>query len=246
MTTTPIITLEQVSRTFHDGRTVRAVHDVSLQIHAGEFFACVGLSGSGKSTLLRMMSGLDVPSTGQVRWGEGITMRDMGFVFQQFAILPWLTVYQNVEIGLIARGVPARERHTRVAAELETLGLASLAHAMPRALSGGQRQRIGIARALVTEPKILFMDEPFSELDSVTAEQLRTELVRLWQERAFTVVMVTHILSEAVELADRIGVLHANPGSLARVISNPLSRPRTMRSSDAFALEDEVRTHLLT
>jgi NitT/TauT family transport system ATP-binding protein len=238
------ITLSGVGRTFHEGRMVTAVHDITLEIHKGEFFVFVGLSGSGKSTLLRIMSGLDRPTSGTVRLGQGMQSSDIGFVFQQFALLPWLTVYQNIELGLVSRGMPAHERHKRVMAELETMDLSKFAQSHPRELSGGQRQRVGIARALVTEPKILFMDEPFSELDSLTAESLRAELLRLWQTRVFTVIMVTHILPDAVELADRIAVLKSGPGRIAHIFSNTMPRPREMRSAEAFAAEDILRKYL--
>src|SRR6185436_10054666 len=224
------LTLDNVGRTFRDDRPLTALKGISLQIVHGEFFIFVGLSGSGKSTLLRIMSGLDTPTTGTVTLGADIGPMDMGFVFQQFALLPWLTVQENVELGLVARGVPKAQRRQRAAAELESLGLSELARSMPRQLSGGQRQRVGLARALVTDPKILFMDEPFSELDSLTAEQLRQEVLRLWTARKFTIVMVTHLLPEAIELADRIAVLKADPGRMAHITENPLPRPRDLRS----------------
>ena len=245
MTQEPAIILKDVGRSFHDDRPLIAVKDVSLHVMPGEFFVFVGLSGSGKSTLLRIMSGLDQPTAGSVQLGQGIGRGDLGFVFQQFALLPWLTVQENVGLGLIARGMSRKQRQQKVAAELVALGLSDLARAMPRQLSGGQRQRVGIARALVTNPKILFMDEPFSELDSLTAEQLRQEVLRLWQERKFTVVMVTHLLPEAIELADRIAVLKANPGRVAHIIENPLARPRDLRSQEMFKLEDTLRRYIL-
>lgn len=240
-----MLTLDNVSRTFNDERHVVAVKDVSVNVHAGEFFVFVGLSGSGKSTLLRMMSGLDAPTSGSVHLADTITQHDIGFVFQQFALLPWLSVYDNVQMPLIARHIPAAQRHKRVVAELEMLGLGKLMDAMPRALSGGQRQRVGIARALVTEPKVLFLDEPFSELDSFTAEKLRGELLQVWGERKFTVVMVTHILPEAVQMADRIAVLQANPGRIAHIFDNTIARPRSMRSPEVFALEDQIRERIM-
>ena len=240
------LSLTDIGRTFRNGRVTRAVQGISLDIKPGEFFVFVGLSGSGKSTILRMMSGLDRPTVGKVHLGEGIGPNDINFVFQQFALLPWLTVRENVELGLIGRGVPEHDRRRRAYAELELLGLGKHTESLPRELSGGQRQRVGIARALVTKPKILFMDEPFSELDSVTADQLRLDLLRIWEEQKFTVVLVTHILSEAVQLADRIAVLQANPGHISRIFDNHLSRPRVMRSPEAFALEDQLRSHLVT
>ncbi len=236
------ISLQHISHTFDRGtrRQVKALDDVSLEIRSGEFFVCVGQSGSGKSTLLRIMCGLEPPHRGSVVLGAGLTPRDMAFVFQQFALLPWMTVFENVEIGLLARGVPFRARAEKVIAELKIFGLEKFAHAYPRELSGGMRQRVGIARALATDPKIIFMDEPFSELDSFTAEELRKELLLIWEKRKMTIVMVTHVIPEAVELADRIAVLSASPGTLREIVVNHLPRPRVLRGAEAFSLEDRV------
>lgn len=236
----PVLTLTNVGKTFCglDGKRIAAVRDVSLKIREGEFFVLLGPSGSGKSTLLRIMSGLEHVYEGTVTFAHGVTAQDIAFVFQQFALLPWLTVRQNIEFGLLSRGMDAGERRKKSTRVMRRLGLISFADTFPRALSGGLRQRVGIARALVVEPKIIFMDEPFSELDSFTAEDLRKEVLRIWSESGVTIVMVTHLISEAIELADRIAVLTPRPASIERMVVNALPRPRARRSLEAFRLED--------
>ena len=235
------IKLTSVTKTFIDGkRQLVAVSDITLEINQGEFFIFVGPSGCGKSTVLRIMSGLEKKFTGNVELGVGMTRQDTSFVFQQFALLPWLTVYQNVELGLIARKIDRETRKKQVFAELELLGLSKFAHVRPHELSGGMRQRVGIARALVTNPKIIFLDEPFSELDSFTAEELRKELLMIWQERKLTIVMVTHIIEEALELADRIAVMTPRPGKIEKIVENKLSRPRQKRVGAFYKMVDEL------
>ena len=231
----PIITLDHVSKTFlEEGRPITAIEDVTLTIHEGEFFVFLGPSGSGKSTLLRIMSGLEKKYRGRVTMDDSITT---AFVFQQFAIWPWMTVEENIGIGLVARGINPRER---VARELERFGLTKFAHAYPRELSGGMKQRVGIARALAVDPHIMFMDEPFSELDSFTAAALRKEILSVWKDTHTTIVMVTHLIPEALDLADRIAVLTSRPGKIEKVLSNHLPRPRKLRSKEFFKIEDEL------
>lgn len=234
------IKLKNISKNFDEPneKQVLALKDISLEISSGEFFVIVGPSGSGKSTLLRIMSGLEKGYTGEVVMGPDHSM--IGFVFQQFALLPWLTVFENVEIGLIAQGVAKAERHKKVMKELAEFGLNSSADSYPKELSGGMRQRVGVARAMVTEPKIIFMDEPFSELDSFTAEELRKDLLKLWQERHPTIVMVTHVVEDAVELADRIAVFTPQPGKIEKVLENDLPHPRDKRSQEFYYLEDQL------
>ncbi|HWA64365.1 MAG TPA: ABC transporter ATP-binding protein, partial [Candidatus Paceibacterota bacterium] len=221
------------------GAKLRALADIDLEIHPGEFFVLVGPSGSGKSTLLRIMSGLEKTFTGSVEFGEGFSRDSVSFVFQQFALLPWLTVRENIEMGLNRQPLAARRPRSTI--EMERLGLTKFANAYPHELSGGQRQRVGIARALATDPKIIFMDEPLSELDSFTAEELRKEILQIWHERKPTIIMVTHIIEDAVELADRIAVMTRQPGQIEKVIHNPLERPRVKRSEGFYRLEDELR-----
>jgi len=237
----PIITVLNVSKTFRDsGEVLEVLKHINLEIHQGEFFVFVGPSGSGKSTLLRIMSKLEKEYDGTMTWEEGLSQKDMGFIFQQFALLPWLTVEENIALGLVGRGVSLLEQETIVRRELKQFNLEHFKDHRPRELSGGMRQRVGIARALATQPKIIFMDEPFSELDSFTARELKDELLAIWAERHLTIVMVTHIIEDAVELADRIAVLTSRPGMLEKVVSNRLPRPRKRRSEDFYTLEDEL------
>ncbi len=238
----PVITIKHIGKIFDEelNEHLTVLKNINLEIGQGEFFVFVGPSGSGKSTLLRIMSGLEKDYEGEIVLGSGITPLDMSFVFQQFAILPWLTVFQNIELPLIARGVLVTDRHGKVMEELRKFRLEKFAHSRPRDLSGGMRQRVGVARALITNPKIVFMDEPFSELDSFTAEELREELLALWQERRPTIVMVTHIIEEAIQLADRITVLTPRPGMVEKVVQNHLPRPRLKRSEEFYRLEDQL------
>lgn len=236
-----VITLKNVTKYFEeDHKKLLVLEDINLEIESGEFFVLVGPSGSGKSTILRIMSGLEKSFKGEVVLGKGTRQEDMSFVFQQFALLPWLNVYQNIELGLLAKNLDKNACHAIVAKELKQFNLERFAQAYPKDLSGGMRQRVGIARALATEPKIIFMDEPFSELDSFTAEELRKELLQIWIQRKPTIIMVTHIIAEALELADRVSVLTARPGHIERTVKNNLPRPRVVRSTDFFLLEDQI------
>ncbi len=236
-----IITLKNISKSFQEDQKVLTVLEgIDLEIKEGEFFIVLGPSGSGKSTLLRIMSGLEKQFSGSLKLEKGITQTDFSFIFQQFALLPWMSVYQNVELGLLTRKVKPNQRHLLVMTELEKLGLEKFAKSMPRELSGGMKQRVGIARALVTKPKVIFMDEPFSALDSFTAAVLRKEVLDIWSHLKTTIVMVTHLIPEALELADRIAVLTSRPGKLDAVVENTLSRPRQLRSEGFFKMEDQI------
>lgn len=237
-----ILILKEVSKSFRDDRRKHfaVLENINLSIKNGEFFIFLGPSGCGKSTLLRMMSGLEKEFSGTIALAEGMTRSDMSFVFQQFALLPWLSVFENVEVPLLSRIFSHEERRKSVLSMLRQIGLEQYADRFPRELSGGMRQRVGIARALVTNPKIVFMDEPFSELDSFIAAGLRAELLSLWHERRITVVMVTHIISEAVELGSRIAVMTPRPGRIEKIVENTLPYPRPQRSREFFALEDEL------
>jgi NitT/TauT family transport system ATP-binding protein len=237
----PIITLSAVGK-IYDGSPNHsmALKAINLNIQKGEFFIFVGPSGCGKSTLLRIMSGLDKQTHGTVTLKNGITRNDMSFVFQNFALLPWLTVAENIEMGLVGRSVPKDERMAIVKNELKIFGLKKYGNSHPHDLSGGMRQRVGIARAFASNPSLLFMDEPFSELDSFTAEELRKELLSIWKERGTTIIMVTHIVQEAIELADRIAVMKSNPGQIEKIFVNKLARPRSMRTDTFFKMEDAI------
>ncbi len=192
--------------------------DINLQITAGDFVAILGPSGSGKSTLLRILAGLLRQTEGEVLF-KGVAQQGpnphLAIVFQSFALFPWLTVLQNVELGLEAQEITRTQRIRRALAAIDTIGLDGFEDAYPKELSGGMRQRVGFARALVVEPELLFMDEPFSALDVLTAANLRKELLGLWRARSIptrAIVMVTHNIEDAVAMADRIVVLGANPG----------------------------------
>ncbi len=236
-----ILSLSAVTKHFlNAGVRMLALEKITMDIQAGEFFVFIGPSGCGKSTLLRIMSGLDKPDSGSFMFAPGIERKDMSFVFQNFALLPWLTVSQNIELGLIGRKIPKDERMKIVKQELRTFGLEKFASSKPHDLSGGMQQRVGIARAFAVNPKVLFMDEPFSELDSFTAEELRKELLHIWRDRGTTIIFVTHIIEEAVELGDRIAVMSPRPGRIEKIFTNLLERPRNKRSEAFFRLEDEL------
>jgi len=218
---------------------IQVISATDLSIVPGEILALLGPSGSGKSTMLRMLTGLSTPTAGQVYWHEkpiaGAEI-NVSIVFQSFALFPWLTVLENVEAPLQARGVAPEERRERSMKMLDTVGLDGFEAAYPKELSGGMKQRVGFARALVVEPEVLFMDEPFSALDVLTAENLRSELLELWANKTMptkAVFIVTHNIEEAVLLADRIIVLGRNPGHIRTDFKVQLPQPRD-RKSEAF------------
>ena len=239
----PIIEARQVEKRFQqpDGHEIEVIAPIDLSLEPDTVIALLGPSGSGKSTLLRILSGLVSPTSGEVRW-HGAPMTgcspNVAIVFQSFALFPWLTVIDNVEAPLLARGVSHFERHRRALRALGSVGLKGFETAYPKELSGGMKQRVGFARALAVEPEILFMDEPFSALDVLTAENLRGELMELWLARKIptrTIFMVTHNIEEAVLLADRIIVLGRNPAKIRADFRVPLKQPRD-RKSPVFLL----------
>ena len=225
---------------------IQVISPTDLSISEGEIVALLGPSGSGKSTLLRMLTGLSTPSAGRVFWHERpITSADVNvaIVFQSFALFPWLTVVENVEAPLKARGMDHVERRKRALKMLYTVGLDGFQAAYPKELSGGMRQRVGFARALVVEPEVLFMDEPFSALDVLTAENLRSELLELWQNKTIptrAIFIVTHNIEEAVLLADRIIVLGRNPGRVRTDFRVALEHPRDRKASAFTQLVDYI------
>jgi len=245
---TAIVEVDNVSKSFDgaDGRPLTVLDSVSLTLQEGEIVALLGKSGSGKSTLLRTVAGLIAPSRGEVRYrGQPLNGANPGvsMVFQTFALMPWLTVQANVELGLQARGVPEAERRRRALEAIDIIGLDGFETAYPKELSGGMRQRVGFARALVVQPDALLMDEPFSALDVLTAENLRNELMALWSRPDFptkAICIVTHNIEEAVLLADRIVVLGANPGHVKAEVPVHLPRPRDRRSPTFDALVDQL------
>jgi NitT/TauT family transport system ATP-binding protein len=243
-----IIEAESVTKTFStdDGRALPVLDGVSFTLSEGEIVALLGKSGSGKSTLLRCVAGLIAPSAGSVSYrGTPLTGANPGvaMVFQTFALLPWLTVQQNVELGLEARAVPEAERAERALRAIDVIGLDGFESAYPKELSGGMRQRVGFARAIVTEPDALLMDEPFSALDVLTAENLRGELVKLWEGHGApvkSILIVTHNIEEAVLLADRVLVLSSNPGRIRAELKVDLPRPRDRHNPRFEGLVDTI------
>ncbi|WP_039657250.1 nitrate/sulfonate/bicarbonate ABC transporter ATP-binding protein [Clostridium tyrobutyricum] len=220
--------------------------DINLTINEGEFLAILGPSGSGKSTLLRIMTGLMKPDEGHVTFYKkeinGVNP-DTAIVFQTFALYPWLTVQQNVEIGLEANGFPKQYRNRKAEELIDLIGLDGFEEAYPKELSGGMKQRVGLARALSVEPKLLCLDEPFSALDFLTAENLRTEIVELWQEKRMpikSIVMITHGIEEAVLMADRIIMLSKNPATIVEEVDIDLPHPRNRKSPEFEKIVDEV------
>jgi NitT/TauT family transport system ATP-binding protein len=245
---TVIVEVTRLSKHFTtpDGEPLPVLEDINFALHEGEIVALLGKSGSGKSTLLRCIAGLIAPSEGAVTYrGVPVNSANAGvaMVFQSFALLPWLTVRANVEMGLEARGVSPAERRVRAERAIDRIGLDGFEGAYPKELSGGMRQRVGFARALVVEPDALLMDEPFSALDVLTAENLRTELLNLWSGPDFptkAILIVTHNIEEAVQMADRIFVLTSNPGRFRAAIVDDLPRPRNRRDPKFEALVDHI------
>ena len=245
---TTIIELHKVCKAFAkpSGEPLPVLKDIDVAVTQGEILGLLGRSGSGKSTLLRIAGGLIKPSSGEVRYrgaplvgpSEGIAV-----VFQSFALYPWLTVLDNVELGLDALGLPADEARRRAMSAIDLIGLDGFQSAYPRELSGGMRQRVGFARAIVSDPTLLLMDEPFSALDVLTAETLRTDFLDLWIEHKLptkAVLMVTHNIEEAVLMCDRILVLGANPGHIAAEIPVNLPQPRNRLDASFHAIVDEI------
>ena len=225
--------------------------DVDLTLFDNEIVGLLGRSGSGKSTLLRLIAGLMAPSDGVVSFPPGEAGRGatVSMVFQSFALFPWLTVLQNVEVGLEAKRVPAKERRTRAIAAIDLIGLDGFESAYPKELSGGMRQRVGLARALVVDPDILLMDEPFSALDVLTDETLRTDLLDLWSEGRMpikSILMVTHNIEEAVLMCDRILIFSSNPGRVAAEITVDLPRPRNRQDPAFRALVEDIYVRMTT
>jgi NitT/TauT family transport system ATP-binding protein len=223
---------------------VQVIAPLDLTLAPGIIVALLGPSGSGKSTLLRILTGLTPPSSGEVLWhGEpvGRSLPHAAIVFQSFALFPWLTVVENVEVPLLAQGLMRAERRGRALRTLESVGLKGFENAYPKELSGGMKQRVGFARALAVEPEILFMDEPFSALDVLTAENLRGELMELWLSHKIptqSIFLVTHNIEEAVLLADRIIVLGRNPGRIRADFEVPLRQHRDRRSHEFLLYVD--------
>ncbi len=238
---TPEITIEAVAKQFRTGAL--ALKNITLNVDKGEFVSLLGPSGCGKSTLLRIVSGLTAPSSGTVTV-NGITPLDarelISFIFQDATLLPWRTVEENVGLGLELEHVPLPTRQKTVSKMLELVGLTHVAQRYPRQLSGGMKMRVSIARALVSRPKILLLDEPFAALDEMSRDRLNEELLRLYLEQLWTVLFVTHSVAEAVFLSSRIVILAPHPGRIAHIVPIDLSWPRTAETRASKAYEDQV------
>ncbi len=234
------ITLTAVRRFFKTG--VEAIAPLDLAIEAGAFVAFLGPSGCGKSTLLRLIAGLDQPNEGSITFPGGPAKRALAFVFQDPHLLPWRRVLENAALPLELTGIGKPERTERALAVLEEVGLADAAQRFPRELSGGMRMRVSLARALVTEPDLLLLDEPFAALDELTRRHLDDQLRALWQKRGMTVLFVTHTLSEASYLAERAIVFSKRPARIVadRRLTLPAERNFSIRSTPAFLAEEQA------
>jgi NitT/TauT family transport system ATP-binding protein len=235
----PIISTANVSYVYTDeetGERLPVLKDISLNVYSGEFVSIIGPSGCGKSTFLKILTNLIKVKKG----GISSHAQKMTMVFQNFALFPWLTVKENIEFGLKMNGVSREERSTIAQEKINEVGLSGFEHKHPAELSGGMRQRVGIARALAMSPDLLLMDEPFSSLDAITAEKLRVEILNIWLKYKMTVIMVTHLVEEAVELSDRIIVFSQRPSSVKKVIEVKTPRPRNKRSKEYYELVDAV------
>ncbi len=231
-----------------DNQELLVLDNLNFTLREGELVALLGKSGSGKSTLLRIIAGLVKPNAGKARFCQQPIhgpVPGMSMVFQSFALMPWLTVLQNVELGLEAQGVPRTERRARAIAAIDLIGLDGFESAFPKELSGGMRQRVGFARALVVDPTVLLMDEPFSALDVLTADNLRSDLMNLWQQgktKLKGIVFVTHNIEEAALLADRILIFGSNPGCIRSELTVDLDHPRNDSDADFRKIVDDIYT----
>lgn len=241
-----LLTVEHVTHSYTQDTEHPILKDVTLRLKDNEIVSLLGRSGSGKSTLLRIIAGLIAPTEGKVAINEHVVngpADGVAMVFQSFALLPWLTVLANVELGLEAQGVLPDDRRRRALAGIDMIGLDGFENAYPKEISGGMRQRVGFARALVTHPNLLLMDEPFSALDVLTAETLRTDLLDLWVEGRLpiqAILLVTHNIEEAVLMSDRILLLSSNPGSIAAEFKVTLPHPRNRFDPTFRALVDDI------
>ncbi|MGF0540357.1 ABC transporter ATP-binding protein [Agrobacterium sp. ES01] len=236
----PLVDMKSVSKIFSNGTL--ALADMSLKVESGEFVSLLGPSGCGKSTALRIIAGLGDASTGTIDWpssrinSKGLPDGDISFVFQEPTLMPWQTVFGNVYLPLKLRGVPKSGCRDAIMETLATVGLEDFADAYPRELSGGMKMRVSIARALVTKPKLLLMDEPFAALDEITRQKLNDDVLRLWQETGITVIFVTHSVFESAYLSNRIVVMKARPGRVHAdfPLVTSLSRDAYYRTSEEY------------
>jgi NitT/TauT family transport system ATP-binding protein len=249
---TPLLELRNVTKEYTDdnGKSITVLNDIDLSVNYNEFISVVGPSGCGKSTLLRMIMGLERYTRGDILF-KGQSMRGgkvnphMAMVFQSFGLFPWLTVIENVEFGLESMHIPKAQRREKSLSIIQEVGLEGFEDAYPRELSGGMKQRVGIARALVIDPEILLMDEPFSSLDPLTAEALREEVLKVWSNKFTTpdvVIMVTHNVEEAVYLSDRIIILSHRPANVVKQVNINIPRPREKRDKVIYEYLDQITT----
>jgi len=232
------LVLSRVTARFADEKknSVPTIKDISFSVPKGSFLSIIGPSGAGKSTLMRIILGL-------MEHGSGEVVRNFSrpaMVFQNYALFPWLTAFQNTEFGLRMHGVPKKERARIAREKLREVGLEKFESHYPAALSGGQRQRVGLARALAISPDLLIMDEPFSNLDTITSESLKADVLKIWRTYGMTIVMVNHLIPDAIELSDQILIMAAHPGHVEKTISIDLSRPRDTRGHEFFAEVDRL------
>ncbi|GAA0780198.1 ABC transporter ATP-binding protein [Roseibium denhamense] len=228
-----IVSFSDITKTFENGTV--ALQDLSLEIRQGEFVSLLGPSGCGKSTALRLLAGLSEPNSGRLNWADdtmSVPDHDLSFVFQEPTLMPWATVFENVRLPLKVRGIGKVEARGRVMSALELVGLERFEKSYPRELSGGMKMRVSIARALVTEPKVLLMDEPFAALDEITRFKLNNELLEFWSKFGLTVVFVTHSVFESVYLSSRILIMTSGPGRI--VADLPMTAP--------YPRDDDFRT----
>ena len=230
-----LVGVRGVSKVFANG--VEALANVSLDVRAGEFLSVLGPSGCGKSTLLRLIAGLAEPTTGTIDWSDDSGRADLGFVFQEPTLMPWATALANVALPLKLRGVAKSEREARAAEALDNVGLMGFERVWPRELSGGMKMRVSLARALVVQPRLLLMDEPFAALDEITRHRLNDDLLELWQRSGVTIVFVTHSVFESVFLSQRIVVMSARPGRVSAelAVTTPYPRSQAFRTSSEYA-----------
>lgn len=231
----PAISLRRVGKTYPGG--VEALREFDLDVETGDFVSLLGPSGCGKSTALRLMAGLSRPTAGTVALGDGNMRPEIGFVFQEPTLMPWATALGNVLLPLRIKRVPGREAEARAREALARVGLADAVDLHPRALSGGMKMRVSIARALVTRPDILLMDEPFAALDEITRFKLNDDLLSLWREAGWTVVFVTHSVFESVYLSRRVLVMGRRPGRIAAdlIVDEPYPRTEAFRTAPNYA-----------
>ncbi|MCR3883178.1 ABC transporter ATP-binding protein [Methanotrichaceae archaeon M04Ac] len=241
---TALLEIKGLSKSFSvKGKSFEALRDVNLSVGEKEFICLLGPSGCGKTTLLRIMAGLEKATSGAVLL-DGAPIEgpgpQRGMVFQEYSLFPWRTIIDNVAFGLELRGVPKDERREKARRYINAVGLEGFENSYPHELSGGMKQRVAIVRALVNNPRALFMDEPFGALDAQTRNVMQSELLRIWQEQQKTVVFVTHSVDEAIYLADRVVIMSARPGRISEIIDIEIPRPRIRTSAEVNRFRERI------